>query len=82
MPIAISCLSKLFTAQIATEWHVAVVYPQMISQVAQLWELQRAKLALKQLVHTLGFLVHTTYNEVVSHVHDLLTVNNFTRFGV
>jgi hypothetical protein len=66
----------------AMEGHVGVMYSKVVSKVAQLWELQRAKLALKQLVHTLGFLVHTTYNEVVSHVHDLLTVDNFTRFGV
>ena len=66
MPIAISRLSKLFTAQVATEWHVAVVYPQMISQVAQLWELQRTQLALEYLVHALRVLVQPTNNKIVS----------------
>ena len=68
MSITVACLSELFAAQLTAEWHITVVYPQVIPQVAQLGEFKGTQLALENLVHALRALVKPTNYEVVSLV--------------
>ena len=76
MPVSISCLSEGFLAKSTLEGHFIVVDTQMISQVAQLWELEWTLLALQDLVHPLGAAVEAVDQEVVSFILDLLMVSS------
>jgi|TARA_B110000285_G_scaffold2244_1_gene2376 hypothetical protein len=46
MAVSVTSLGERLLAKIAFERHVIVVDTQMVSQVAKLWELKRAFLAL------------------------------------
>ena len=76
MAISVTSLSERFLAKFAFERHVIVMNSQMISQVAQLWELKRALFALKYLVHPLGVAVQSMDQIVVSFVMDLFTTSD------
>jgi len=74
--VSIPCLREGFLAKSTLEGHFIVVDAQMISQVAQLRELEWTLLALQDLVHPLGATVEAMDQEVVSFILDLLMVSS------
>lgn len=80
MSITVTGLCERFIAESTLERHVLVVYAQMVTEVAQFWELQGTLLALKDLVHALGLYVQAMKDVVIPLVLDLLIASS--HYGV
>lgn len=46
MAISVTSLSERLSTELALERHIVVVYPQVVSEIAELWELQGTLFAL------------------------------------
>lgn len=71
MPVSIASLSECFSAERTFERHVIFVDPDMVTQVAQLWEFHGAQLALQNLIQSFRFRIHSVNQEVFAFILNL-----------
>lgn len=75
MSVPVACLGERLTTELTFERHVVIVYTKMVSEIAELWELQWALLTLQYLIHPFSVAVESMDQKVVSLVNDLLVAN-------
>ena len=81
MAVSVASLREGLLAVLALERHTVLMDSDMVSEIAEFWKLQRAVLALKDLVHTLGLWVVLVDNLVIALVHDF-TLTQHVVFGL
>lgn len=80
MTVSVASLREGLLAVLALERHAVLMDSDMVSEVAEFWELQRAVLALEDLVHALGLGVVLVDDLVIALVDDF-TLAQHVVFG-
>ena len=81
MTVSVASLGEGLLAVLALEWHAVLMDSDVVSEVAQFWKLQRAVLALQDLVHALGLRVVLVDNLVITFINNLTLAQHAFGFG-